>query len=388
MHIVFATLYDPRDPRRGSGTFYFLSRELERQGHRVDYVGPIDFSRLPLVSRLLRRTARFLGQRYRSFQDVFVARRIGKEVGRRLRGSEADVLLTNDYSIAGYTPCHLPVALYTDTIFPRRYRDVKHPWLTDLFAPNVLSCQHVNRKGLQRSVFWGFPSDWAVDEALGYGIPGGRSRATCIEFGANFFTPPSAEVAARRAFAKVAHRGRLRLLFVGNRDWELKGGDVAVATAEELRRRGLDVRLDLVGAPPPEPLAQDWIRVHGVIDKVEDPDRLGELYTACDLLLVPSKGEGFGVTFVEAAAYGLPSLSYDSGTGVNNAVRHGKSGFLLPLDRGPEAFAERIRGFYDEPALYDRMARDARAFHESVANWPRAAERLVEAIAARLPAGS
>jgi len=388
MHLAFATLYDPRDPRRGSGTFYFMSRELERQGHRVDYVGPVDFSRLPLVSRLLRRTARLLGKRYRSFQDVFVARRIGEEVGRRLRGSEADVLLTNDYSIAGYARCRLPVALYTDTIFPRRYGGVKHPWLTGLFALNVLSCQHVNRRGLERSVFWGFPSDWAVEEALGYGIPGGSSRALCIEFGANLFAAPPAEVAAGRTFAKVVERGRLRLLFVGNRDWELKGGDVAVAAVEELRRQGLDVRLDLVGAQPSQPLAQSWIRVHGLIDKTKDPDRLDELYAANDLLLVPSKAEGFGVTFVEAAAYGLPSLSYDSGTGVNNAVRHGKSGLLLPLDSGADAFADRIRGFYDDPSLYDRMARDARAFYESVGNWPRAVKRLVEAIAARLPAES
>lgn len=384
MHIVFATLYDPRDSRRGSGTFFFLSRELERQGHRVDYVGPIDFSRLPAPSRILRRTARFLGKRYRSYQDVFVARRIGQEVGRRLRGSEADVLLTNDYSIAGYTPCRLPVALYTDSIFPRRYRDVKHPWLTDLFAPNVLSCQHVNRKGLERSVFWGFPSDWAVEEALRYGIPGGRSRAMCIEFGANFFTAPSAEVAARRAFARVVERGQLRLLFVGNRDWDLKGGDVAVATAEELRRQGLDVRLDLVGAPPPEPLARSWIRVHGVIDKVTEPDRLTALYTDSDLLLVPTRAEGFGVVFVEAAAYGLPSLSFDSGTGTSNSVRHGESGLLLPLDSNPEAFADRIRSFYDDTALYDRLAQGGRAFYENVANWPRATERLVEALTARL----
>ncbi len=386
MHVAFATLYDPRDPRRGSGTFYFMSRELERQGHKVEYIGPVDYSRLPLVSRLMRRTARLLGKRYRSFQDVFVAHRIGAQVGERLRGSEADVLLTNDYSIAGYTRCRCPVALYTDTIFPRRYRDVRHPWLADLFAPNVLSCQRVNRRGLEQAILWGFPSDWAVETALGYGISGGRSRALRIEFGANLFTPPAAEAAHRRAFAGVLARGRLRVLFVGNRDWRLKGGDVAVATVEELRRRGLDARLDLVGAHPPEPLAESWIRLHGVIDKVTDPSRLSSLYSACDLLLVPTQAEGFGIVFVEAAAHGMPSLSFDSGTGVNSAVRDGESGLLLPLESGPEAFADRIRGFYDDPALYDRLARGGRAFYETVANWPRAVERLVEAIAARLPA--
>lgn len=385
MHIAYATLYDARDPRRGSGTFYFLGRELERQGHLVDYIGPIDYSDLPLASRLLRRLARYRGKGYRSFQDVFVARRIGARVGEKLRGSRADVLLTNDFSIAGFTRVPCPTVLFTSLAFPPLDQETKHPWLADLFAPNAFSCRYVNRRGLERSSLWCFPSDWAVRMALEYGIAGGASRALRIELGANLEPPPSAEIARQRSFAEVVRRGRLRVLFVGNRDWRLKGGDIAVETVHELRRRGRDVCLDLVGATPPEAVSEDFIRVHGVIDKVREGERLAALYAAADLLLVPTRAEGFGVVFVEAAAHGMPSMSFDSGTGINNAIRHGETGFLLPLGSTPADFADRIESFDTDPPLYDRLARGARSFYEDVANWPRAVERLVEAIEARLP---
>ncbi len=385
MRIAFATLYDPRDPLRGSGTFFFMSRELERQGHRVQYLGPVDYSHPPLVSRLLKRLALLAGKRYRSFQDVFVARRIGAWIDAHLQTSEAEVLLTNDYAIAGFSTCSCPVVLYTDSVFPRCYRDVRHPWLADLSALNVLQCQAVTRRGLQRAMLWCYPSDWAIRTALDYGLPGGSDRIERIEFGSNLFSEPTAAIAESRRFAAIAERGHLRVLFVGNRDWQLKGGDVAVATVADLRRRGLEARLDLVGAQPPEPLDQSWVRVHGVINKGPETRRLNALYRDCDLLLLPTRAEGFGIVFVEAAAHGLPSISYDSGTGVNNAIRDGESGVLLPLGSDSAAFADEIASWYLDPTRYDRLVTGARAFYETVANWPRAIERLVASIESRLP---
>lgn len=385
MRIAFATLYDPQDPRRGSGTFYFMSRELERQGHDVQYLGPVDYSYPPLVSRLLKRLALFVGKRYRSFQDVFIARQIGAWIDTHMQAMDAEVLLTNDYAIAGFSSCRCPVVLYTDAVFPRRYQDVEHPWLADLFLPNVLSCQHVTRRGLERAMLWCYPSDWAIRTALAYGVRGGLDRVERIEFGSNLPEQPDAEIAASRRFSAIADRRHLRVLFVGNRDWPLKGGDVAVATVANMRQQGLDASLDLVGARPPQPLEETWIRVHGEIDKRNEPQRLSALYRDSDLLLVPTRAEGFGIVFVEAAAHGLPSLSYDSGTGVNNAIRHGESGVLLPLDSDAAAFADEIRSWYLDPARYDRLVTGARDFYQTVANWPTAIEHLVRAIETRMP---
>ncbi|MDA8016073.1 MAG: glycosyltransferase family 4 protein [Thermoanaerobaculia bacterium] len=385
LHIAFAALYDPRDPRRGSGTCFFIGRELERQGHRVDYIGPIDYGdRLPLATRVLKRLARQSGRRYRTFQDVLVARRIGRKIESALGDSSPDLLLTNDLSIAAYTRCRCPVVLYTSMVFPRRLEEMKHPWLTGHFGPNVLSCRWVNRKGLARADLWCFPSDWGVDLALDYGLAGGSDRAMRIEFGDNLFDPPSADIAAGRSFRRILERGALRVLFVGNRDWGLKGGDVALEAVRELRRRGVAAELDVVGSQPPRTPAEEWIRIHGVIDKLDQSERLIELYATCDLLLVPTRAEGFGIVFVEAAGFGMPSLSFDSGTGVNSAIHHGETGLLLPLDSAPNDFADAIESFYKDPDTYDRLSRGARRFYQDTANWRRAIERLIDAARTRL----
>ena len=88
---------------------------------------------------------------------------------------------------------------------------------------------------------------------------------------------------------------------------------------------------------------------------------MSALYRDSDLLLVPTRAEGFGIVFVEAAAHGLPSMSYNSGTGVNNAIRHGETGVLLPLGSGPAAFADEIRAWYRDPGRL-RPAGDRRAY--------------------------
>lgn len=383
MHVAFATRYDPQDPGRGSGTFYYLSRELERQGHTVDYIGPIEVTP-PLASRLMRKWAQRVGRRYRSFQDVLVARQIGARVGGYLEGSQADVLLTNDYAIAGFTSAPCPIALCNDTVFPRRSRDSRHPWVQKVFLPNLWSCRFVNRRGLDRAATWVFPSQWAVDDALAYGIPDAAQRVERIEFGCNLDHLPSSEEARSRTFGRIEERGTLRLLFVGNRDWQLKGGYLAVGVVEDLQSRGINATLDLVGAMPPVPIHDPDIRVHGVIDKATDQQRLLDLYRHCDVLLLPTRAEGFGIAFVEAAAHGMPSLSYDSGTGVNAAVRHGETGLLLPLDCTSADFAETICAWYDEPSRYDSLVQGARSFFDTTANWPTAVARLVRAIETRL----
>ena len=43
----------------------------------------------------------------------------------------------------------------------------------------------------------------------------------------------------------------------------------------------------------------------------------------------PSPKEGWGITVVEAAACGTPSLASDS-PGLRDSVRHGETGFLVP----------------------------------------------------------
>lgn len=75
-------------------------------------------------------------------------------------------------------------------------------------------------------------------------------------------------------------------------------------------------------------------------------DALAAHYQAADLFVLTSMPrrksvEGFGLVYLEAAAFGLPCLAYQTG-GVEAAILDGITGYLLPVGN-PQALAQKIR---------------------------------------------
>ncbi len=105
-------------------------------------------------------------------------------------------------------------------------------------------------------------------------------------------------------------------------------------------------------------------------------------YSAADLFALPSRYESFGLTAVEAAACGLPTLAFDVG-GVSQAVREGVSGYLI-ADGDINAYAEKMLEMLESG--HENPDRQALAWAESFA-WRRVAETELD-IWARLRHGA
>jgi len=92
--------------------------------------------------------------------------------------------------------------------------------------------------------------------------------------------------------------------------------------------------------------------------------------------------EGWGLTVVEAAACGTPSLTSNS-PGLRDSVRDGVTGYLVPHG-DVDALARRMLELAERPALVDSLGKNARAFAESL-TWDAAASateaHLAEVIA-------
>jgi glycosyltransferase involved in cell wall biosynthesis len=56
-----------------------------------------------------------------------------------------------------------------------------------------------------------------------------------------------------------------------------------------------------------------------------------ELYNLCDVFILPSKNEGFGIVFIEALACGVPVIASDA-YGCREALRGGHLGGLVDPD--------------------------------------------------------
>lgn len=157
---------------------------------------------------------------------------------------------------------------------------------------------------------------------------------------------------------------RRQVLFVGRLVDKKGGADLLAAAAGladpppieiigdgalrgELERRAGELRLD--------------VRFRGA----RPPDEVAEAMARSAVLCVPSRTaadgdrEGFGMVFLEAAARGLPAVSYASG-GVPEAVLHGETGLLAPEGDTAE-LARQLAAVLDDPGLGERLGAAGRA---------------------------
>ncbi len=106
------------------------------------------------------------------------------------------------------------------------------------------------------------------------------------------------------------------------------------------------------------------------------PDDLPSLYAACDVFVMPSLSEGFGLVAIEAMASGKPVITTRI-TGMPQRTMDGWNGFLV--DPGNERqLAEKIKYLMDHPEEKEQMGRNGRKMVVEQYSWDKIAERYVD----------
>lgn len=161
-----------------------------------------------------------------------------------------------------------------------------------------------------------------------------------------------------------------------------KGQDMGIQALSMLSRDFPDLRYILVGEGHDEARLRALAEAMGVTARVGfvgpmRDDELPEAYATSTVYLGASRVdkeinvEGFGISFLEAGASGVPSVAGDSG-GVRSAVRDGETGILVP-PTDAEAVAGAIRSLLLNPDRRAQMGRAARHAVETHYNWDRVA---------------
>lgn len=383
MKIAFATVSDSKDIRQGSGTFYNLAREIENQGHTVARIGPFTLS-VPLVARVINAAHRQVGRRHPLFLDPFVGKRTGIQVARRLTGVDYDVLLTNDMCIAAFTETNRPKVMYTDVMLTADYSEgrLPHSRLNRMTPVSLWLARRSLRIAVEATDLCVFPAEWPAKEIGHYRwLP---KRTAVVPFGANV-DDPGAEVLELRAARPHNDKSDVNLLFVA-KDWNHKGGDLAVETVLELRRRGVRAVLHAVGSRPEHRIDSDAVRFYGLLDKTDAAHRarLEECFKTADFMLLCSQREGLVIAALEAAAYGLPVIAFNA-IGVNTAVVDGRTGLLLDCSAGAKDFADTILKLLSNTSEYLALCQGARRHYETSANWRSCVSTLIGYIEEILP---
>ncbi len=81
-------------------------------------------------------------------------------------------------------------------------------------------------------------------------------------------------------------------------------------------------------------------------------------YSWCDCMLTPSRWEGFGIVFIEAAACGAAIVTSDIAP-MNEYLRHGESAFLVKDYENPNALAQAVRKVCEQTELRRKLQRGA-----------------------------
>ena len=142
----------------------------------------------------------------------------------------------------------------------------------------------------------------------------------------------------------------------------IKGMDLVVPAFAEVRKRFPDVQLLVVGDGSLRAAMEQQAMALGCDDAVtwagrQPQEELSQYYSRMDIVLMPSRSEGFGLTAIEAMAHGCVVVASDIG-GLPEVVRDGVCG-LLHRSEDVRDMASKISSLIASPELYRSLQKNA-----------------------------
>jgi glycosyltransferase involved in cell wall biosynthesis len=268
----------------------------------------------------------------------------------------------------GYLQTDVPIVYVSDTTF--RAQENYYYKSSEISRLTRREGHHLQKRAIRNADALVFSSQWAFDSAVNiYGAD--PSKIHVIPFGANIDEVPPLE-----SLRDGSRDGKCRLLFVG-KDWNRKGGDIAYETFLALRMKGVDAELTVIGCMPGPRYAHDNLHIVPYLNKMDPTERftLNKYYLDADFFLLPARAECSAIVFCEAASFGLPAVTTDTG-GVTTIVQNGESGIVLPLEARGDTYADAIFRLWNQPDDYRAMRRKSRQRYEKTLNWKSWAESI------------
>ncbi len=365
LRIAYVSYYDPRDITKWSGTGYHMHKALSAAGVDVSLIGPLKNQHHPVnVARHLW-NKKVRGLNDHPHRDPSFLRHYARQVERQLRGMDVDMVVGPGGLPLCYLETDLPIVVWTDCTFASLLN--YYEAFKNMSARSVRDGHRADQALFDRCYRAMFSCQWAADSAVkDYGLD--PRKYEIVSLGAN--VPAVTDEAEMLRRVRERPSDVVRLLFLGVQ-WVRKGGDMALAVARELDRRGLPVRLDLVGASPPEGTGLPaWATAHGFIRKStpEGMERIAGMLAGSTFMVLPTLADCTPIVFNEASSAALPAMTTRTG-GVPSVVHEGVNGHLFDLADPPSRWADKIEALWRDKDAYERLCTAAwRDFHARL-NW-------------------
>jgi phosphatidyl-myo-inositol dimannoside synthase len=162
-----------------------------------------------------------------------------------------------------------------------------------------------------------------------------------------------------------------------------KGADTLISALPRTLAAVPGTVLVLVGDGDDRPSLEQLAREQGVTDRIQflqgiTQEELFSCYAHCDVFALPSKGEGFGLVFLEAMAHGKPVIGGAHG-GIPDIIEDGVTGLLVP--HGDIArLSHALELVLADPARASEMGARGRERVHTTYSFAQFESRLVQAI--------
>ena len=374
MKICFLSRLNPYNYRSWSGTSYHMFMSLASY-HEVTWIGD---RHMNVVLRSFIKLniffERFLGIRrgypyFNKWHSFFKGRALKKILDQ----GKFDVIISpNSPDHIAYLSTHVPIIYLRDTTFQLFVN--YYPTFFGLSSSAIQEGNEIDRKAINNASRVIYSSDWAAESAIEfYGIK--KENVSIISFGANLlFNYPAVDV-----ICNDHDDGICTLLFVGL-DWHRKGGETAYKTFLKLREDGIKCKLIIVGCDP-NVEKDDYVEVVPYLDKNSKHDlrRLLDIYSRSHFILLPTVADCTPIVFSEAAAFGIPVLTTDTG-GNSSIIKDGVNGYLFPTGTDEQSYANRIKLILQDRLLYHKLRKSCREEFETKLSWDAWLHRINEII--------
>ncbi len=142
-----------------------------------------------------------------------------------------------------------------------------------------------------------------------------------------------------------------------------KGADDLIRAMPQLTNSFPDVNLVLLGRGDDVPRLKSIASELNVSSSVRflegmTDDQLAACYASAEIFALPSTGEGFGIVFLEAMAFGLPVVGAEAG-GVTDIIQDGVNGLLVP-PKNPAALTQALARLLNNQQLRANLGQNAK----------------------------
>lgn len=361
LRICFLSRVSPFDQTSWSGITYHLFKQISKY-HHVSWTGLVKMS--PVKRRILWAREILNRMLHRKFTSHYYlnAKFLAATIKPVIREKDYDCIVVGagETELIACLDTRLPIIFIADSTFANMVN--YYPWHTNLCKSAIRQGNSIEKSAIQKSAHIMYSSEWAANSAIHY-YGANKNKVSVVDFGANLINIPPKEVILSKP-----RSNKCRLLFLGVQ-WQRKGGDIAYETFLELRKSGCSCTLTIIGCDPP--LQKDIdLTVIPFLDKNNEKDfsTLYRILLETDILLIPTRADCTPIVFSEAAAFGIPVITTETG-GISSVIREGKNGYYLSLDAIPMDYCRLIMKIWNDKALVQSLIQSSRNEYETRLNW-------------------